>query len=56
MTVHCVLHCPSYWVEKQGPEHEVALVQTEQEKNAIISHLAQNDLNDYDVWIYFPQN
>ena len=56
MAIHCVLHCYCYWVEKQGPEHEVALEQTEREKNEIISHLAPNDLNDYDAWIFFPQN
>ena len=57
MAIHCSeKHCHSYWVQKQGPEHEVALEQTEQEKNEIISHLSQNDLDDYDVWIYFPQN
>ena len=55
MAIHCSeKHCRSFWVQKQGPEHEVALEQTEQEKNEIIRHLSQNDLEE--VWIYFPQN
>ena len=54
MAFHCVIHCYCYWVVKQSPEHQVALEQTERERNELINHLAQNDLDD--AWLFFPQN
>ena len=55
MAIHChEKHCRSFWVQEHGPDHEIALQQTKQEKDEMIMHLSQIDMED--VWIYFPPN